>query len=408
MTSSRIPQALGAERAASLFDMPRQPVLGGFVGPRRHGPGEHGVDHQGRVWFTSAGRSAIFHALKAFGVGPGDSVWVPTYHCPTMIEPLVLLGAQPRFYPIGAAGEVSLPFLRNAGPHGAKALLAAHFFGLPQDFSTLRRFCDEHGIALLEDCAHAYFGHGPAGAVGGIGDAAIASLPKFFAATDGGCLVLRKPGLTGPQLQAPSIAFEARAWWDALETGATAGKLGWLGRGIGALVHLKNRLRGRRPGTQAPAPLQEPDLHAACHTMDMPSTLRRASAMARWAVAHTDSTRLIAARRANFERFLHAFRTDGAVQPLIDRLPDGAVPYVFPLQARAGDPLYGRLRARGVPMFRWDLVWPGTPTLAGDSAPAWWRRVIQLPCHQDLSARDVDAMVDAIRAECRACEMEAA
>ena len=65
----------------------------------------------------------------------------------------------------------------------------------------------------------------------------------------------------------------------------------------------------------------------------------------------------------------------------------GAFFLVFPLAARA-DVVYESLRMQRLPVFRWDRVWPGTPVLAGDTGRAWNRQVLQLLCHQDLSAED--------------------
>ena len=74
-------------------------------------------------------------------------------------------------------------------------------------------------------------------------------------------------------------------------------------------------------------------------------------------------------------------------------LPEGAAPYVFPLRIDAtdrADHIYAVLRRHAMPVFRWDRIWPGTPTaLPGDVGPLWSRNVLQLLCHQDLSEADV-------------------
>ncbi len=110
-----------------------------------------------RLSFTTSGRAAIALALQALGVGSGDRVLVPTYHCPTMVAPAVHVGARPVFYPLRSSGA-DLAFLEALDLTGVRAILATHYFGLPQPMAELRRFCDRKGIALIEDCAHALFG----------------------------------------------------------------------------------------------------------------------------------------------------------------------------------------------------------------------------------------------------------
>jgi hypothetical protein len=51
------------------------------------------------------------------------------------------------------------------------------------------------------------------------------------------------------------------------------------------------------------------------------------------------------------------------------------------------------MRAQGLPVFRWDRIWPGTPADPHDSGPRWSRQVLQLLCHQDLTAADIERSV---------------
>ncbi|MFL6660895.1 MAG: DegT/DnrJ/EryC1/StrS family aminotransferase, partial [Rhizobacter sp.] len=391
------PLRLGDPR---LQRIPRSPVLGtGSLG-RATSQRWPRIDAQGRACYTTSGRVAILQALRAIGVSGNDAVLVPTYHCPTMVEPVVRLGAEPRFYPIGVDGMPRMEVLAALPLGRVKALLAAHLFGLPQDFGALRRFCDQHGIALIEDCAHAFFGRSADGPVGSTGDLVIGSLPKFFPAVEGGCLVVRNAALVGPVLRAPGLVAEIKAAWDSLELGAAAGRLGWVNGTVSALSTLKKRLRG-----SPAAPIDAADgPHApgngletiASHQVD-----RRASAVVRWLVAHTDIERSAARRRANYSTFARLLGNEESVRPLFPTLPDGAAPYVFPLLVDDPEPLYRSLRQRGVPLYRWDILWPGTPMLAGDAGASWATQVFQLCCHEDMAIEDVEMVASTIRHESR-------
>src|SRR5262249_28305259 len=151
---------------AELHRIPRAPVFGWRTLSRAAEADRPRLDAAGPSLLTTSGRAAIMLGLRALGVGAGDRVLVPTYHCPTMIEPVVRLGAVPLFYPIGRDGHAILDFLCSLQTEHAKAMLAAHFFGLPQDLAKLRAWCDENEIGLIEDCAHAYFGEGISGPIG--------------------------------------------------------------------------------------------------------------------------------------------------------------------------------------------------------------------------------------------------
>ena len=77
-------------------------------------------------------------------------------------------------------------------------------------------------------------------------------------------------------------------------------------------------------------------------------------------------------------------------------LPAGAVPYVFPLYVHRAEELYQPLRRTGIPVFRWDQVWPGSPALEGDLGLAWSKHVFQLGCHQDLGEDDIERIASIV------------
>jgi perosamine synthetase len=353
------------------------------------------VDVQGRSCFTVSGRTAILHGLRQLGVGRGDRVLVPTYHCPTMIEPVQALGADPLFYPITAQGCANLDHLRRTDLSRARAMLCAHFFGLPLDLTSVRAFCDERKLLLIEDCAHAYFGRSVAGPLGSLGDVAIASVPKFFPVVEGGCLVLRDA--VPPLLRSPALMHELRTAWDSFELGAASGRLGWIGAAVRIVAKLKNRLRHGpiKPATGAPR-----DAASPYRTIDADRAEQRAARFARWVIANADVERMASARRRNYRRFAAAFEGAVGAHALFPDLPAGAVPYVFPLWVDEPVLAYQAVRRLGVPLYRWDIVWPGTPVLPGDAGAAWSRHVFQLVCHQDMTEEDIDLVAAAVRRQC--------
>jgi hypothetical protein len=84
-------------------------------------------------------------------------------------------------------------------------------------------------------------------------------------------------------------------------------------------------------------------------------------------------------------------------QPLFPVLPDAAAPYVFPLKVKDPEAKYHAIRTSGIPVFRWDIAWPGMPLLEGDEGRAWQTEVFQLGCHQDLSESDISRLAAAVR-----------
>jgi dTDP-4-amino-4,6-dideoxygalactose transaminase len=351
--------------------------------------------------FTTSGRAAIALGLELLGVGPGHKVLVPTYHCPTMIAPIVKLGGSPLFYPLTSSGAPDLEYIQQHDEHPVTAMLVPHYFGLPQPMTKIRDFCDEHQIALIEDCAHAFFGRADGHPIGAWGDVAIASITKFFPAPDGGVLRINRPpaGSHAPALTRAAFAANVKAMIDVAELAAKYHRLRGLNTVLNALFSAKRklRLRGQHPTHTAG---ENPVIDSSC-LQTAPTAMQAfdlelarlspcwvSSALARF----TSTSRIAERRRINYARLCEALSGHTGCTPLRPDLPKDAVPYVFPLRVQAPDEKHRELRRRGIPVFRWNMIWPGTPSIDGDIGLTWASQIFQLPCHQDLTEEDLDVI----------------
>jgi len=318
------------------------------------------------------------------GVGPGTRVLAPTYHCPTMIAPVEKLGAEIVFYPINAAGGPNMAWLDAIDTRGVRALLAAHFFGIPQPMQRLRWYCDQRGIALIEDCAHAFFGRSDGRPVGAWGDFAIASLTKFFPVNEGGLLLSTRGRLTAKDARGRGWLDEARSLADALEMGARHGSLPGINRLLQAVFGSKNLLR-RRSATAPEQSLCAPSLDARAMTR-----------AAHWIFRHTHRHRIVTRRRQHYNQLVALLSGAAGMHALMPPLPPDCAPYVMPLFVASPDALYQALRRARMPVFRWCQRWPDTPEIEGDHGGVWSRHVLQLGCHQDLSDAQITELADTL------------
>lgn len=340
---------------------------------------------------VSSGRAALYQALKLLPPLPGGEVLIPSYHCPTMVAAPVMLGYRPRYYAINADG---LPDIASLGSGaGVAAIVVAHFFGRPQSLAAVRQWCDAEGVALIEDCAHCYFGQAGERPVGAWGDYAIASLTKFLPVPEAGLLASATRPLPDLGLSSAPILAQLKGVLDLFERACTAGTLPGIQWLLRPLFALKSRLR-RPAGAQA-ASLQTADPLLA--QADMQRVGQRALAASARLLPFLPLGRTVLRRQAHARRFRLGFAQAAGARPLFDEDDvSSAVPYVFPLwiaSACAANRVYQGLRARGHAVFRWDSLWPGTPQLAADEGPRWSSQVLQLLCHQDLTDAQIDAAI---------------
>jgi len=376
--------------------IPRLPVLGWATFQGRREAEIPSVSDSPHVVYTTSGRAAIALALRVLELKAGERVLVPTYHCPTMISPVVRIGAEPVFFPVTASGAPALDYLKQQDLDGVRAMLVAHYFGLAQPLSQVRAFCDARGIALIEDCAHAFFGTSEGRPIGGWGDFAIASLTKFFPVADGGCLVSRSRSLTGIELRPQGMVAELKALIDALELGARYHRFPGFNAMLGGVFGLKELARGRRWTPKDPEdrePSMAPSVDDISDTLVTSRLTRSSNLIAKYA----HQSRIVALRRRNYELLAQLLTDLPGAASFQPELPARAAPYVFPLRVEHPGERYRSLRAAKVPLFRWDRVWPETPTIEGDHGLVWAVEMFQLACHQDLSTEEIRTFAATVR-----------
>lgn len=101
--------------------------------------------------------AALHLALEALGVGPGDEVIVPTWTFAASAEVVAYLGARPVLVDIDRRTLNATPdtILAAVTPR-TRAVIAVHIAGLPIEISRLIELLEPHGVAVVEDAAHAF------------------------------------------------------------------------------------------------------------------------------------------------------------------------------------------------------------------------------------------------------------
>lgn len=376
--------------------VPRGPVLDWSILTGARDAKLPSIDQQPNSLLVTSGRAALALALRALNLPSGSKVLVPTYHCPTMVAPVVYAGLQPVFYAMGADALPLLPKLSPGGAEGARAIIVAHCFGLPRSLAAVRQWCDTHDVALIEDCAHSFFGQAGERPVGAWGDYATASLTKFFPVPEAGLLVSASRHLPTAALIPQGWMAQFKGAVDVLETASSAGRLGGLRLALGGLFALKNHRRGKRVTGRDCEPIRVADITNALQGCDMSRTGQSPLTMARWTYALLPRARIAARRLTNFRRLKNALADAPGTHVLLDDAPTDA-PYALPLWVEDADRVYAGLRVAGLPVFRWDRIWEGTPLLENDEGPSFSRHVLQLLCHQDMSDAEIERMVATTR-----------
>ena len=123
---------------------------------------------------VSNGTAALHLALLAAGVEPGDEVIVPSLNFVAAANVIRLSGAVPVFCDITSLDDLNMDpqHVETLITPRTRAIIALHYGGFACDIRAVCALAHEHGIAVIEDAAHApgaRLGDTPLGTFGRVG-----------------------------------------------------------------------------------------------------------------------------------------------------------------------------------------------------------------------------------------------
>ena len=241
----------------------------------------------------NSGTDALWLAMKALGIGPGDAVLCPAFSFFATAAAVVRAGATPVFTdidPVSLNLDPEDAIRRAEATPNVRAVLTVDLFGRIAQLGPLEDWCREHGVPIIEDAAQsigavdpdgrpvgaraslACFSFYPTKNLGALGDAG--ALVTNDASLAGQVASLRVHGETEPGVYT-SLGLNSRM--DALQAVALSIKLRHLERWTRArrqrALHYDALFaeRGATPASvpmaegplplQTPAPLLEPGRH---------------------------------------------------------------------------------------------------------------------------------------------------
>ncbi|ASB95350.1 DegT/DnrJ/EryC1/StrS family aminotransferase [Bacillus subtilis] len=172
-----------------------------------------GVKHAVAVNSCTA---ALFLALKAKGIGPGDEVITSPLTFSSTANTIIHTGATPVFADIDQNTlNIDPVKLEAAVTPRTKAVVPVHFGGQSCDMDAILAIAQNHGLFVLEDAAHAVYTTYKQRMIGSIGDATAFSFyaTKNLATGEGGMLTTDDEELAD-KIRVLSLHGMSKAAWN--------------------------------------------------------------------------------------------------------------------------------------------------------------------------------------------------
>lgn len=111
-----------------------------------------------------SGTEALVLPLMAWGIGPGDAVFCPSFTFAATAEVMPLVGASPVFVDIdpdtynmdAESLQAAIEAVKREGRLEPKAIIAVDLFGQPADYPAIARVAKKHGLKLIADSAQGF------------------------------------------------------------------------------------------------------------------------------------------------------------------------------------------------------------------------------------------------------------
>lgn len=286
--------------------------------------------------FLSTGRCAIKLAIRMLGLSYKDEILLPSYLCPSILEPIREEGINIKFFKVKKDLSVDINDIKKKISNTTKILFVIHYFGFPQQIGDLVELCNDKKLFLIEDCAHAFLSKYGGNLLGSFGDLSIFTYRKTLPVPDGALLVCNNPSITS--MQTVKIINLIRSLYSLMEINVLLLAHGFTHLNfvfpitlLGGMSYLNKKLITSYYKPTSPSYISQ-------------SLIRK-----------FNLEEIISIKRENFKYLLENLKTKG-MKPLYTELPNGVCPLWFPILTENRDDVRKRLKKEGysTPIF-WKL-----------------------------------------------------
>ena len=332
--------------------------------------------------FLRNSRTAIAQILNSINLAV-PVVLVPAYICKSVLEPIIWSGCRPLFYKLHRDLQIDCVDFREKAQQ-AGAAIVTHFFGMPQPMDEITSVCANSNLVMIEDCAHALLGEHKGTPLGSFGDYAIASTVKFCPGVDGGILISKSEKSDWQHCQPSRKRSRLHSFVSLLDNSLYEHAARFRLRSSVQLHNIPDEPEWRQervlqtelaPGHDGRYEYFDPD------DLNIPG-----DPFSYWLLYHLDYDFMAKKRRENFLIYCRMLAQSSVCAPLYSSVPNGMIPYMFPLYVPDSMSAFRKLKYTGIPIWRWEQQYIASPEPSVD----FGFRLLHLPCHQCLDTVDIE------------------
>ena len=298
------------------------------------------------IYFFYNARGALYHLARSLPAEKGNSILVPMFHCPTVIEPLIRAGKNIIFYKINLDLTINEEDFIKKLNQDVGAVVVINYFGFPAELSAIKKFKEQYGYYIIEDCAHSFLSGEELS--GERGDMAIFSFSKLIPCYAGGAIRVNICDFLF-QADQPCIAVSdsiiilKRLVEQLMNNNGP--------RFLRSLFHWVEGIRVSCKRTKdLPIPEMVPKVEVL-YPFKEHLVLAKIPKVLKTILQGMDLMKVRSARRENFSILNDGLVNGSGLKKIYDDIPDSVVPWAYPILLNGRKKYEHILEEKGVPLF---------------------------------------------------------
>lgn len=151
-----------------------------------------------KTFAFNSGRTALYVAIQALNLKPGEEIIVPAYTCAIVFEVILRLGLKPVLVDVNPETyNLDSKLIIGALTSRTRVVIPVHLFGRPCEMDQIMEIADKHSLYVIENVAQALGAEYKKIKVGTLGDLAVFSFGpgKSLTSGEGGAIAANNEDL---------------------------------------------------------------------------------------------------------------------------------------------------------------------------------------------------------------------
>jgi len=345
---------------------------------------------EGRLRLYASARAALYRVVESLNLSSEKVVLLPSYHCGVEVEAVLRAGCEVDFYRINPNMTIDFESLLDKINNKTKAILITHFFGFPQNISSLLELCRKKNIFLIEDCAHALYSKFSDGEwLGTKGDFSIFSMRKTIFLPNGGAVRVNRNDAQIPEKGNKyfEFSFLKNILRSILEY--EKNKDGNISVIANKILKIHEKVK-KNDSNNIEINNNDNRWYYDVPIFDYKNDI---SAISLFLSGKENYKKIIDVRRRNYLRLIEKLRNKLNDNIIFPKLDEGVCPLCFPLLVKQRDAIVLKMIESGVEPFVFGRqLHPRVKENIFPEAKYLSDNILGLPVHQQLSAKDIETI----------------